>query len=376
MNEKTRVETATRSRDSGNRLQSLDALRGFDMFWIAGGDSLATSILSRFPSPAADRLKAQFEHVEWEGFRFYDLIFPLFMFLVGCVIPFSLETFRERPAAAYARIIRRTALLFLLGVICNGLLKFDFANLRYAGVLQRIALCYGFAAVLFLNFKVRGQAFAASGILLGYWAILALAPVPGGVTGDFSKEGNLVGYLDRLLLPGKIMQEYYGYGDNEGMLSTIPAIATVLLGALAGQWLKCSRSSRTKAGGLLASGILCIVLGTLWGEVFPIIKNLWTSSFVLVAGGWSLLLLCLFYTIIDVIRWQRWSFFWTVIGMNAITIYIAPRFIDFDKMATFFLSGTARLSGHWSGVVLEAGSLAAKWLFLYCLFRNRIFLRL
>ncbi len=370
------MATSTSSETSDKRLLSLDALRGFDMFWIAGGDVLATNILNRFPSPTTERLKVQLEHVEWEGFRFYDLIFPLFMFLVGCVIPFSLEKFRDRPTSAYSRIIRRTALLFLLGVICNGLLKFDFANLRYAGVLQRIALCYGCAAIVFLNFKVRGQAMVTAGILLGYWAVLAFVPTPGGSAGDFTKEGNLVGYLDRMLLPGKIMEQYYGYGDNEGLLSTIPAIATVLLGALTGQWLRSSRSNWLKSAGLLTGGIMCIVTGTLWGQKFPIIKNLWTSSFVLVAGGWSLLLLCLFYTIIDVVRWQKWSFVWTVIGMNAITIYIAPRFIDFNKMSTFFLSGTATLSGDWSSVVLAAGSLTAKWLFLYWLYRNRTFLRL
>ncbi len=346
------------------------------MFWIAGGDALATGILSRFSSPTTDRLKDQFEHVEWEGFRFYDLIFPLFMFLVGCVIPFSLERFREQPASAYARILRRTALLFLLGVIANELLKFDFANLRYAGVLQRIAICYGIAAVLFLNLKLRRQVGVVLGILLGYWAALAWVPVPGGVAGDFTKEGNLCGYLDRTLLPGKIMQSYYGYGDNEGLLSTIPAVATVLLGALAGQWLKSLRSGWIKAAGLLVSGVLFVVVGNLWGQKFPIIKNLWTSSFVLVAGGWSLILLSFFYTVIDVLRWQKWSFVWTVIGMNAITIYIAPRFIDFNKMATFFLTGTAQLTGDWSPVVLTAGTLLAKWLFLYYLYRNRIFLRL
>lgn len=346
------------------------------MFWIVGGDALANGILSRFPSPTTERLKAQLEHVEWEGFVFYDLIFPLFMFLVGCVIPFSLEKFRERPTAAYVRILKRTALLFLLGVICNGLLKFDFANLRYAGVLQRIALCYGMASVLFLNLKLRGQVAAIFSILLGYWALLALVPVPGGTAGDFTKEGNLGGYLDRNFLPGKIMDEYYGFGDNEGLLSTIPAIATVLLGALAGQWLKSTRTGWTKSAGLLACGILCVIVGILWGQKFPIIKNLWTSSFVLVAGGWSLLLLCFFYIVIDVLRWQKWSFFWIVIGMNAITIFIAPRFIDFNKIATFFLSGTAELSGDWSSVVLTAGSLSAKWMFLYYLYRNRIFLRL
>jgi len=246
MNEQPVLTLSVKRLDQNSRLLSLDALRGFDMFWIAGGDALTTGILSRFPLPTTERLKDQLEHVDWEGFRFYDLIFPLFMFLVGCVIPFSLEKFQERPASAYSRIQRRTALLFLLGVIANGLLKFDFANLRYAGVLQRIAICYGTGAILFVNLKLRGQAIAVAGILLGYWAVLALVPVLGGTAGDFTKEGNLGGHLDRTFLPGKIMQAYYGYGDKEGLLSTIPAVATVLLGALAGRWLKSLRSDRNE----------------------------------------------------------------------------------------------------------------------------------
>jgi len=376
MNSQSVVRNGDDLRNSTSRLQSLDALRGFDMFWIAGGDALATNFFGRFDSPAAIRIKSQFEHVEWEGFRFYDLIFPLFMFLVGCVIPFSLEKFRGDPRSAYGRIFRRTVALFVLGLICNGLLKFDFGNLRYAGVLQRIALCYGITAVLFLTFRVRGQIVVAAAILLGYWGLLAFVPVPGGVAGDYSKEGNLAGYLDRSWLPGRIMEQYYGYGDNEGILSTLPAIVTVMLGVFAGLWLKSSRPDWAKAGGLFLCGVSFVVLGTLWGRSFPVIKNLWTSSFVLVAGGWSLLLLCVFYTIIDVVRWQKWSFFWTVIGMNAIVMYVVPRFIDFDRMAEFFLTGVARLSGSGGDFLIEAGSMGAKWLFLYYLYRNRVFLRL
>lgn len=362
-------------RPFSDRLLSLDALRGFDMFWIVGGDALATAVLSRFDSPRAQHLKEQFEHVDWEGFRFYDLIFPLFMFLVGCVIPLSLEKYRDRPKDAWLRIARRTAFLFLLGLVCNGLFRFDFGNLRYAGVLQRIAICYGAAATLFLLVRVRGQIVSAIVILLSYWAILRFIPVPSGAAGDYSKTGNLAGYLDRTLLPGRIMQEYYGSGDNEGLLSTFPAIATVLLGVLAGQWLKTSRSGLARAAGLAAAGLLCLACGQLWAQIFPVIKNLWTSSFVLVAGGWSLLLLSGFYLVIDVIGWRRWSFFWVVIGMNAITIYVVPRFVDFERIAHFFLSGTASLSGDWQAVVLQAGEITAKWLFLYYLWRQRVFLK-
>ncbi len=361
---------------AGPRLLSIDALRGFDMFWIVGGDALGRAILSKIDSPLAERLGTQLTHVEWEGFRFYDLIFPLFMFLVGCVIPYSLSRFQSDPQAAYWRIIRRVALLFFLGLICNGLLRFQFAELRYAGVLQRIAIGYGIAAFLYLILPLRGQIVAVVTILLGYWAVLAWVPVPGGEAGNLTKEGNLAGYLDRLLLPGKILEPYYGFGDNEGLLSTLPAVATVLLGAFTGQWLRSGFSGWQKAGGLFAAGVAGVLLGTAWATQFPIIKNLWTSSFVVLTAGWSLLLLAVFYTLIDVLRWQRWSFFWVVIGVNAITIYIVPRFVDFRYMSKFFFEGVASFSGEWGAVVLLAGAMACQWLLLYYLYRSRIFLRL
>jgi len=361
---------------AGDRLHSIDAIRGFTMFWIAGGDTLATLLLERWNSPASQRLQLQFDHVEWEGFRFYDLIFPLFLFLVGCVIPFSLEKYRDCPTAVYGRILRRTATLFLLGLITNGLLGFHFAELRYAGVLQRIAVCYGLASLFFLNLRWKGQSAAIGAILLGYWALLACVAAPGGTAGDFGKSSNLAGYLDRTYLPGTIPKPYYGDGDSEGLLSTIPATATVLLGALAGQWLRSNRSGWAKAGGLLVAGTVGVAGGTAWGFTFPIIKNLWTSSFVLLTAGWSLILLSFFYLLIDVMKLRRWAFLWIVIGMNAITIYVAPRLIDFEKPAAFLLAGCIELAGGWAAVLLQFGALTAKWLFLYFLYRHRVFLRL
>ena len=363
--------------DPTPRILSVDALRGFDMFWIMGGDRFVQVLLGLSGLSIAPVLSDQFEHVAWEGFRFYDLIFPLFLFLVGCVLPYSLDKHSDSPRAAYLRIFRRTLTLFILGLICNRVLDFKFDELRIAGVLQRIGICYGIAALICVHLRVRGQFIAVVAILVGYWCILAFVPVPGGRAGDFSPEGNLCGYLDRNFLPGKIKKEYYGFGDNEGLLSTLPAIATVLLGALAGAWLKSSVMPWTKVAGLAAAGLSALLLGYTWGLTFPIIKILWTSSFVLVAGGWSLLLLALFYALIDVIGWRKWAFFWIVIGANAITIYVVPRFIDFDgKLAKFFLTGVSELSGNASVLVLVTGALAAKWLFLWYLYRQRIFLRL
>jgi predicted acyltransferase len=362
------------------RVHAIDALRGFDMFWIVGGDALAVSLLGLLPAAWARQLRDQFEHVAWEGFRFYDLIFPLFLFLVGCVLPYSLDRWRGEPAAAYLRIARRTLALLLLGLIYNGLLQFQWSELRLAGVLQRIAVCYAAAALVYLHLRVRGQVLLMAAILLGYWAMLRWVPPPGGSAGDLSPAGNLAGYLDRSLLPGKILPEYYGYGDNEGLLSTLPAVATAILGLLAGAWLKQPLSAWKKASGLLVAGVAALFLGQLWSQSFPVIKNLWTSSFVLVAGGYSLLLLGLFYWLIDGLGWRRWAFFWTVIGANAITIYIGKEAIDFEHTARYLCGGLiqrllAQGATDWANAVLWTAILAAQWIFLWFLYRHKIFLR-
>lgn len=345
------------------------------MFWIIGGDALVVAILGRFDFAWASTLSEQLEHVEWEGFRFYDLIFPLFLFLVGCVLPFSLDKFGDQPRDAYLRIARRTVALVLLGLIANGLLSFDFGSLRFAGVLQRIGICYGIGAIVFLHTRVIGQLIAIASILAGYWALLQYVPVPGGVAGDLSIEGNLGGWLDRNYLPGTILEKYYGFGDNEGILSTIPAVATVLLGGLAGRWLKSSRNNWQKLGGIVVAGIVCLAAGYYWGQTFPIIKNLWTSSFVLITAGWSLLLLGAFFLILDIGGYRKWAIVFTVIGMNAITIYFCQEFVDFYKIADFFFGGLAGLVGSWGEVILLLGVLLAKILFLAFLYTKRTFLR-
>ncbi len=361
-----------------DRLTSIDALRGFDMFWIVGGDDVAKALARWWDTPASKSFGEQFEHVAWEGFRFYDLIFPLFLFTVGVVLPFSLRKYQsgnQPKAAAFNRLARRVALLFLLGLIYNNLLRFDFANLRVAGVLQRIAICYGIAAVIFLLTRVQTQVILFVAILVGYWAILMYVPSPESKAGDLSIENNLAGYLDRHYLPGKIYKSYYGFGDNEGLLSTIPAAATALLGVLAGHWLLSSRGRWLKAVGLVAAGLACLGVGTLWAREFPIIKILWTSTYVLIAGGWSLLLLALFYTIIDILEFRAWAFFFVVIGVNAITIYLASRIVPFEEIARFFLGGVVRYSGSFGPAVVPMGALALEWLFLLHLYRNKLFLR-
>ena len=371
-----------------DRLLSIDALRGFDMFWIIGGDTLLRALAHWADWPRKGLIDEQLEHAEWEGFHFYDLIFPLFLFLVGVVLPFSLGKLRQRGeprSRTYWRIVRRTVLLFALGLVYNQFLQlgfytpplgFDFAAVRVAGVLQRIAICYGVAALVVLHTGLRGRVAITAALLLGYWALRALVPAPGSVPGDSSRYGNLAGYVDAHYLPGKILAEYYGYGDNEGLLSTVPAVGTALMGALAGRWLRSGgRSGMRKVMGLAGAGVVGLLFGWAWGLWFPIIKNLWTSSFVLFAGGWSLLLLALFYGVIDLLLWRAWAFFFVVIGANAITAYLLPHVIDFEKVGHFFLGGVQRHAGAFGPVVAALGVLAAQWLLLLYLYRRRLFLR-
>ena len=359
------------------RIASIDALRGFDMFWIAGAEEIIHAIYKVWPNATTAALDAQFEHVPWIGFHFYDLIFALFVFMVGVVLPFSLTRRMEGGAnrgQLYRHAFQRFILLFLFGLIYNGLLDFNIHTLRIPGVLQRIAICYLVAALVMMNTNIRGQAILAGSILVVYWAVMKLVPVPGVGAGVLTPENNLAGYLDRLIIPLKFC--CYTFGDNEGLLSTLPAISTCLLGVLAGHWLRSGKyTPNRKALGLAAAGVACLFLGWVWSFNFPIIKNIWSSTFVLWAGGWSLLLLALFYWIIDVRGYQRWSFYFKVIGMNSITIYMVNRFFNFGVITKIFLHGLLPVFGHYRPIVWECSVIFTMWLFLYFLYRQKIFLR-
>lgn len=352
-------------------MASIDALRGFDMFWITGGDTLALALGKWL---GLSWLVTQMEHVVWEGFVFYDLIFPLFMFLVGVVLPYSLSRYEGRPRDAHLRILRRAALLIFLGWVNWRLFDLNFDEMRWPGVLQRIGLGYLVAALAVLHLRFRGRVVLTVSLLLGYWLLLLFVPAPGGRAWDLTMEGNLVGWLDRTLLPGSMC--CYTYGDNEGILSTIPAIATVMFGVFAGMWLRSPRTPTDKAQGLVIAGLASLAIGFLWWPLFPVIKNLWTSSYVMLAGGWSLLLLALFYYVIDVKGYRAWAFPFVVIGMNAITIYVVQNFVDFDGIARYFVGGVASLLTAGAGaVVLAAGAVVVRWLFLRYLYAKGTFLR-
>jgi len=336
------------------------------MFWIIGGDALFQAVGRWLGWPV---LVTQMDHVKWEGFRFYDLIFPLFLFIVGVVLPFSLARYAEGASdrrAAYRRIGRRALLLVVLGFIYWGNLNKPWPEIRWMGVLQRIGICYFAAAVAVTHLRVKGLAVLAAVLLVGYWVLMTQVAAPGFSPGDLTMEGNLAGYVDRLLIPGKFC--CYPFGDNEGLLSTIPAIGTTLLGVLTGFWLRCGRPGREIAGGLAVAGAGSLAVGLLWGHWFPIIKILWTSSYVLVAAGFSVGLLALFYYAIDVRGWRRGVFALEVIGVNAITIYLLHDLVDFGRITNYFVGNLARHAGGAGPVVVALTVLVIEWLLLRYLY--------
>jgi predicted acyltransferase len=362
---------------SKSRLLSLDALRGFDMFWIIGGDAFFRSLAEVTNWGWAKAWAVQLEHVEWAGFHFYDLIFPLFMFISGVAIPFSLLAKAETAAdkrPIYLKLVKRALLLVLLGFVYNHLTDLRFATQRYASVLGQIGLAYLFAALIMLKVRsLKGRLAGLAAVLLGNAAVQLLVPVPGVGAGVLTPEGSINGFIDRLLLPGRL---YDGVFDPEGVLCVLSATAVTLMGGLAGLVLKSPKPGPYKKTLLLAaSGVGLTTLGYVVGNWYPIIKKAWTSTFDIYAAGLSFILLAMFYLVIDVWKVRGWSFAFRVIGLNSITIYLGTRMVDFDFTSKFWFGGLARLAGGAGDLVLLAGTIAVEWLVLYALYKKNVFLR-
>ncbi len=364
-----------------SRVVSLDALRGFTMLWIVGGGGLAKAMRAFGEGQPAQFLADQFEHARWEGFRFEDLIFPTFVFVAGASLVFSLTRIvaREGRAIAARRVIVRALLLFALGVIYNGGWANGFENVRWLGVLQRIALAYLGAGLLFLFLKPRGLVVACIAILAGYWALLTFVPVPDFGAGHFAERQNLTNYLDSWLLPGR---KYDRDHDPEGLLSTLPAIGTCLLGVFAGLLLQSGVPARKKVVCFIGSGVLLIAAGYAWDAAgFPIIKKIWTSSYVLLAGGWSAVLLGCFYGIIDVHGRWRWAQPFVWIGMNPITLYFTANLVDISKLSLRFTGGdvqkflNALIHPGTGELVTALVGMSFSVLLAGFLYRRKIFLR-
>jgi predicted acyltransferase len=422
------------------RWMSLDALRGFDMFWILGADSFVYALNEMSQNAPTKFLAVQLDHAEWEGFHFYDLIFPLFVFMMGVSTVFSLTKIieHEGPIAAVKRVLRRGILLFIIGLIYSGGFTNPWPDMRLMGVLNRIAICYTFAGLLFIFFRTRALIAISAAILLGYWAMMNFVPIrdihleqnhlaalaensgdpqlagqlraisnasarnpsaikdspvwsaveklyystTNHVTGKFEMGYNAACHFDFEHLPAR---KYDIFWDPEGILSTIPAIVTGILGIFAGLLIK-NRAvpDEKKVAWLLGAGAIGVALGFLWGLEFPVIKKIWTSSYVLVAGGYSAMLLGAFYWIVDVKKYHAWCQPFVWIGMNPITLYLTSNFLGglgFEKLAHRLVGGPVNdfFDTHVAAGFGELlASMVAVALFLWFarfLYRRKIFLR-
>ncbi len=363
---------------AAQRLMSLDALRGFDMFWIIGGYELVWSLGEGLHSEWFNRhILPQIEHALWAGFTAWDLIMPLFLFVVGTAMPFSFAKRLERgesKGCIYLHVLYRVVILWVLGMIAQGhLLEYQLPKLHwYSNTLQTIAAGYLISSVLLLNLRLRWQFVVTAALLLLYWGLLVLVPVPGQGADPFGQQHNLAIYIDRLILGP------YQDGTDPPytwILSSMAFGAMVMVGVFAGQLLRSNLSQLRKVLILLDAGVACVAVGWGWGYIFPIIKHLFTSSMVLFAGGWSLLLLGLFYLVIDVLRLRRWAFFFVVIGMNAIAVYMATHVFDFRVLGDIFVRGLSKRTGDWHSFVRAVAAFAILWLILFHMYCKRTFIK-
>ena len=399
------------TKSTSQRLVSVDALRGFDMFWIIGADALVQALNRMSPTPFTGFLANQMDHADWVGFRFYDLIFPLFLFIVGVSIVLSMDRMLATHGrkGALIRIARRSVLLFVLGIFYYDGLAKPWPDIHLAGVLPRIALCYFIAATLYVLLPRKGIVAAAAICLAGYWALMMFVPFPdvqlvhskmgknetqaqavapavllanvsATVHGTFEEGHNLAHYVDYRWLPGWKRNLNY---TNEGLLSTIPSVATTLLGIMAGWVLTTVRwSGRQKVIWLLGAGAAGVLLGMLWGMEFPIIKRIWTSSYALVAGGYSAVFLGVFYLLVDVWQVRAWCQPFVWMGTNAITVYLADNILGgFNGIAMRLVGGDVQRfadahieKGFGNLLIAVVGLVVAFW-FVRFLYQRKIFLR-
>lgn len=357
------------------RIMSVDALRGFDMFWIIGGQEFFTALaaLLCFSGGVPGWLAYHLEHVEWTGFAAWDLIMPLFLFVSGVSIPFALALKARETRdwkVFYRRLARRVFLLWVFGMIAQGhLLEFHTTTIHfYSNTLQAIAVGYVIAVLAFVYLRLRTQIFLCTLLLAVYWLLMMFVPVPGAARWVLEPELNLALWLDTVVL-GR-------FRDGTTYAWILPGFgfgASVLLGSFAGQVLKSSSKPLRRFWILIALGIGCLAAGWVWSLHFPIIKHLWTSSMVLWAGGWSFLLLALFYLVIDILEWRRWAYPFVVIGANAIAVYMAVHLVRLDKL----VGGLPFLAGDGELRLLAASftALLIVWVPLWIMYKRKIFLR-
>jgi len=380
----------TESKPTSQRLTSIDVFRG-----------LAVAGMILVDNPGSDELAYwPIKHAQWNGWTPADFIFPSFIFLVGVSMAFSFPARLRRGESRqkiFVHVIQRSLLLNAIGFLTNAspIWGTDWHTFRYYGVTQRIALCYLAAAFFLLWSNWRGQLIALFACLAGYWAILRFVPVPGfGVPGHdipfMDTWRNLPAWLDRRLMMGHL---YNDVRDPEGLISTIPAIGTALIGVLTGQWLRSGANPRIKVQRMVGFGILGLVAGLVWDRWFPINKNLWTSSFVLLTGGFALIFLGVLYWVMEIKNWRgAWAMPFLVFGMNAIVGYVADSLV-YGPGYTFTVKGVNGVTMNWheaaqarlvslglsapnASLVYSIGAVLFCWVLLWLLWRKRIFIKI
>lgn len=361
--------------ESSQRLMCIDALRGFDMLWIIGGAEVVVSLCKASGIDFLQNIEVNFDHT-WGQFHFYDLIMPLFLFIVGAVMPMSFANRLNKGASKkslYRHMARRVVILYFLGLIASGhLLTFDTTKMHlWTDTLHAIAIGYMVSSILLLETNLKWQIIITSSLLVLYWLVMTFIPIPGIGAGYFEPTVNLAIYVDNAILGH--WQEGAGWTY---ILSNMTFICSVMLGVFAGKILMSGMKSVHKAELLTAIGFGCLIVGEVWGIWFPVIHHLWTSTLVLFAGGLSFLLLTLFYLVIDVWGYRKWSFFFVVIGMNAIAVYVATHLFDFTEIGNVFVGGLLKGFGDWGPFVEASAALAVIWLILYWMYRKKTFIKI
>jgi predicted acyltransferase len=363
---------------ASQRLSSLDALRGFTMFWIIGGSQLVVAIIGYVYPPLFDAAETHMYHPTWQGFTALDMVMPLFLFVVGAAMPLAFSKRIEpgqplRPV--YLRIVRRVAVLWIFGigiqlmkqVVSNETMALEL----FSNTLQAIAVGYLVTSLALIHLRVAGQIVLMASLIIGYWALLAFVPFPGHPAGTLERQANLPRYIDTLLLD--VFRRDHSF---TWILTSLGFSASVLLGGMAGHLLRAGISTPRRLLLLVLIGLACMAGGWFWSYSLPINRHLWTSSMILWAGGWSFLLLALFHAVIDVGGFRRWIFPLTVIGSNALLAYMLEPFVYLglrglrDNVDVL----PASVSSLATDVLLYGGEVAILWLILWCLYRQRLFL--
>lgn len=370
-----------------NRLESLDILRGFDLFCLVFFQPVLASLARASDNDMLNILMMQFRHVQWEGFVFWDLIMPLFMFMAGVSMPFAFHKYLNEGSkkSLYKRILKRVLLLWVFGMMCQGnLLAFDLSRIYlYSNTLQAIATGYLISAILLIHLGIRGQLAVTVGLLLCYWAVMTFARTNGYGKGDFTPDRNFAEYIDRTISGRfrdgvKITEKGLDFGNYRytWILSSLNFGVTVMTGVFAGHILRSSKITKvSKAVWLLGFGILQILLGMLWGLQMPIIKKIWTSSMTLYSSGMCFILMAAFYYVIDCLGKGKYFTWLKIYGMNSILAYILFSIVDFSSIIHSLFFGLEQFLGNGYQPFVQLCSVSLIFMILYLLAKKGVYLK-